>query len=143
LPRDELALLCSPVGNPGNAADPTTGFGAVGYSYNIGKFDITVSQYVEFLNAKDPNGTNSLGLWSSSGTFYATYNGISFSPGNPAGSKYGVISGDGNHPVNFVGWYSAIRFANWLNNGGLSTSDTETGDTMQVIDISRVEMVNG
>ena len=37
-----------------------------------------------------------------------------------------MISGDGNHPVNYETWYSAIRFANWLDNGQVAGS-TETG----------------
>ena len=39
-----------PVGNPGNAADPATGslYGAVGYNYNIGKYDVTLAQYAAF-----------------------------------------------------------------------------------------------
>jgi hypothetical protein len=32
----------------------------------------------------------------------------------------------GNKPVNYVTWYDAIRFANWLNNGQ-GSGDTETG----------------
>jgi formylglycine-generating enzyme required for sulfatase activity len=32
----------------------------------------------------------------------------------------------GNKPVNFVSWYDAIRFANWLHNGQ-GNGDTETG----------------
>ena len=54
------------------------------------------------------------------------YGGISFNAGNANGSKYSVISGSGNHPVNYVSWYDAIRFANWLNNGQ-GSGDTETG----------------
>jgi formylglycine-generating enzyme required for sulfatase activity len=51
----------TPVGNPGNTNDPADGdsftsgiqnFGAVPYAYNIDKYDVTTSQYVEFLNAK-------------------------------------------------------------------------------------------
>ena len=41
-------------------------FGAVSYKYNIGKCEVTNSQYAEFLNAKDPAGTNTLALWNSS-----------------------------------------------------------------------------
>src|SRR5262245_27372895 len=49
------------VGNPGNACDPQSQgcFGAVGYAYNIGTYEVTNAQYVEFLNAKaasDPYG---------------------------------------------------------------------------------------
>jgi formylglycine-generating enzyme required for sulfatase activity len=39
-----------PVGNPGNQAD-TTGYGAVAYSYKIGKYEVTNEEYAEFLNA--------------------------------------------------------------------------------------------
>ena len=39
------------VGNPGNANDPDTGnlYGRVGYSYQIGKYNVTIAQYVAFL----------------------------------------------------------------------------------------------
>ena len=39
------------VGNPGNAADPNTGAGAVSYTYRISKFEVTNDEYAEFLNA--------------------------------------------------------------------------------------------
>ena len=39
-----------PVGNAGNAAD-TTGYGAVAYDYALGKYEVTLNQYSEFLNA--------------------------------------------------------------------------------------------
>jgi len=129
-----VTMSWSYVGNPGNAADSADGdyqtpgvqnFGAVPYSYNIGTYDVTNSQYVEFLNAKDPRGANSLGLYSSRMS-NAVYGGINFNSGNANGSKYSVISGDANHPVNSVNWYDAIRFANWMNNGQ-GNGDTETG----------------
>ena len=43
-----------PVGNTGNTADTrydSTGFGAVNYAYNIGKYEVTAGQYTAFLNA--------------------------------------------------------------------------------------------
>ena len=58
-----------PVGNPGNAGElsgasvggfgPDRICGAVNYSYQIGKYEVTAGQYTEFLNAKaksDPYG---------------------------------------------------------------------------------------
>ncbi len=49
------------IGNAGNAAD-TTGYGAVGYNYSIGTYDISVNQ----LNAATSNGVAGLGngYWS-------------------------------------------------------------------------------
>ena len=38
------------VGNPGNM-DDNTGYGAVDYAYQIGKYEVTAGQYTEFLNA--------------------------------------------------------------------------------------------
>jgi formylglycine-generating enzyme required for sulfatase activity len=119
-----VTIAWSPVGNPGNAND-ATGYGAVGYTYNIGTYDVTNSQYVEFLNAKDPTGANPLGLYSNNMS-NGPYDGIDYNSGAANGKKYSAIPGDGNHPVNFVTWYSAIRFANWLNNGQ-GNGDTETG----------------
>ncbi len=40
-----------PVGDPGNVADPLTGYGSVPYTYSMGEYDVTVGQYCQFLNA--------------------------------------------------------------------------------------------
>ena len=62
MPAGQTSLQFVPVGDPGNAAD-STGYGAVPYKYQMGKYDVTTAQYVEFLNAvaaaDDPYG-----LWS-------------------------------------------------------------------------------
>ena len=97
------------------------------YVYNIGTKDVTASQYVEFLNAKDTGGANTLFLYNGNMS-NPTYGGISFTAGNPSGSKYGVIGTRGDHPANYISWYDAIRFANstayglvagvWTENGG-------------------------
>ena len=52
------------VGNPGNAND-TTGYGAVADAFRIGKFEWTNAQYVEFLNAIDPDGSNPNAVYNS------------------------------------------------------------------------------
>ena len=46
-----ITIATVPVGNAGNAPDPSTGFGEVDYTYNIGKYDVTLGQYTAFLNA--------------------------------------------------------------------------------------------
>jgi formylglycine-generating enzyme required for sulfatase activity len=114
------------VGNPDNAAD-STGYGAVGYSYNIGTYDVTNSQYVAFLNSNVPDGeiADPLALYNSNMS-NATYGGITYNSGAASGSKYSVISGKGDYPANYVTFYNALRFANWLNNGQVPGS-TEMG----------------
>src|SRR5262250_3270230 len=56
-----VTMAWTPIGNPGNACDPQSQgcFGAVGYSYSIGTYEVTNAQYTEFLNAiaaSDPTG---------------------------------------------------------------------------------------
>ena len=58
----EVTFDWATVGNPGNA-DDTTGLGGIDYTYRISKYEVTNSQYTEFLNAVDPYGFNSLGLY--------------------------------------------------------------------------------
>ncbi|HEV3137499.1 MAG TPA: SUMF1/EgtB/PvdO family nonheme iron enzyme [Pirellulales bacterium] len=128
-PASAVTVDWSPVGNPGNAPDQNFHgqgqFGAVGYAYKIGTYDVTNSQYAEFLNTKDPTGANALGLYNGNMSS-APFGGINFNSGNASGNKYSVISGDGSHPVNYATWYDSIRFANWLNNGQ-GNGDTESG----------------
>jgi formylglycine-generating enzyme required for sulfatase activity len=77
------------VGNPGNANDTGgTNNGAVAYSYQIGKYDVTIGQYAAFLNAADPNGTNPNGIYNSSMATDLNIAGISYTSGAAAGSKY-------------------------------------------------------
>jgi formylglycine-generating enzyme required for sulfatase activity len=126
-PARAVTIEWVPVGNAGNANDPFTGsqFGGVAYNYSIAKYDVTNRQYAEYLNTKDPTGSNALGLWNSN-FGNAFYGGISFNGGNANGSKYVLTVGRENHPLNYVTWYEAIRFANWLNNGQ-GSGDTESG----------------
>ena len=114
------------VGNPGNTGElsgygaggvegPDRICGAVGYTYNIGKYEVTAGQYTEFLNAvartSDRHGLYNVSMWS-----------------DPWGCKiqrtltsdiytYTVAADRANRPVNWVSWGDAARFANWLYNG--------------------------
>jgi hypothetical protein len=94
------------IGDPGNAADDT-GFGAVETAYRIGKFEVTVGQYVEFLNAKA--ASDPLGLYPD-----GVNSGIERS-GSPG--SYTYVAPLGSLPVNYVDFYDALRFVNWLHNG--------------------------
>jgi sulfatase modifying factor 1 len=110
------------VGNAGNAADPSTGYGAVGYNYQIGKYEVTNAQYGAFLNAKA--ATDSYGLYHD----YMSSYGITRS-GSSGSYTYSVTTALANRPVVYVTWFDAARFANWLANGQ-GTGDTETGSYM-------------
>lgn len=113
------------VSNPGNAADTATGFGAVGHAYRIGKYEVTNSQYAAFLNNVDSSGANPNSIYHP-GMGSDARGGINFSAGAPAGSKYSVKPNMGNKPVNYVSWYDAARFVNWLASEQ-GAGGTETG----------------
>jgi len=115
-----------PVCNPGNAPDTrysTPGYGAVGYTYNTGKYEVTAGQYTEFLNKVA--GTDTYGLYSG---YMAGGCDIQRS-GSPGSYTYSVAADWANRPVNYVSWGDGARFANWLHNGqptgpqGLSTTE--------------------
>jgi formylglycine-generating enzyme required for sulfatase activity len=108
-----------PVGNPGNAPD-TTGFGAVSYSYQMGKFEVTAAQYCEFLNAVAR--TDSYGLYEFRMAADQRCGGCNIVRSGSSGSYAYTVAADwANRPVNWVNWASAARFANWLTNGQPAT----------------------
>lgn len=122
-----ITIETVPVGNAGNAADPTTGYGAVGYDYRMGKYEVTLHQYTVFLNAV------------AVADYYGLYNAKMQSEPNIAGIarqgsfgsySYSVI-GSGLRPVTYVSWFDAARFVNWLENGqpsgAMAAGSTETG----------------
>ena len=128
-----VTIALSTVGNPGNEADPATGsaYGNVSYTFNIGTYDVTVSQYTAFLNAvaqTDQYGLYNIWLDGRDSTI-----GPSISRSGSAGSySYAVMGSSGDFPITYVSWYDAARFSNWLNNGQPQThvedaTTTETG----------------
>ena len=113
------------VGNAGNAPD-TTGYGAVAYPYAIGSAEVTNAQYAAFLTAVAATDTNALYNVNMGGSFGGiTRSGVSGS------YTYATVSGRENNPVNYVSFWDAARFANWLHNGqpvgGQNSGTTEGG----------------
>jgi sulfatase modifying factor 1 len=94
-------------------SDGTTGNGSVSSVYRISKFEVTVAQYTEFLNAvaaSDPNGV------------YKTLMGSGFfgnitRTGSDGSFDYTAFAGVENMPMSRVAFYDTIRFVNWLDNG--------------------------
>lgn len=110
------------VGDPGNPPN-TNGWGTVSGTFRIAKQEITNSQYVSFLNAADSVGTNPNGIYNPQMGSDAN-GGIVFNAGAVSGAKYSVKAGlspnavsYSSMPVIFTTWFSAARFANWLQNG--------------------------
>ena len=105
------------MGNAGNAGElsgsgvggygPDRVCGAVAYEYNIGKYEVTAGQYVEFLNAVA--ATDTYGLYTAlmgSGRY-----GSKIERSGSSGSyTYSVAIDWANRPVNYVNWGDTARF---------------------------------
>ena len=115
------------VGDIGNPSDPTTGYGAVGYGYSIGRYEVTLSQYCAFLNAVGATDTYRLYDTSMGSVSYS----LGISRTGASGSYSYSVIGSGNRPVTYVSWFDAARFVNWLHNGqptgAQDASTTERG----------------
>jgi hypothetical protein len=112
------------VGDINNAADTggTVGVGSVGYSYAIGKYLVTNSEYAEFLNAVASDDTYSL-----YNTNMAKVRGGITRSGTNGSYTYAVKTYYGNKPVVIVSFFNCARYCNWLHNGkptGAQTSIT-------------------
>jgi formylglycine-generating enzyme required for sulfatase activity len=103
------------VGNAGNAAD-TTGFGAVGYDYNIGTYEVTNTQYTEFLNAVGATDINGIYNNGTSGILRSC----------TPNCTYTTVAARASQPANFVTFYDVLRFANWMHNGQPSGAQDNT-----------------
>jgi formylglycine-generating enzyme required for sulfatase activity len=140
MPNGQTSLQFVTVGDPGNAGDTqvmvtdgTTGYGSVPYTYQMGTYDVTLSQYTAFLNAVAQ--TDTYGLYNSHmGTdfpYYFSVN-IGITQSGSSGTYSYSVMGNGNVPVFDVTWGDAARFCNWLQNGQLTVAQgglaiTETG----------------
>lgn len=125
------------VGNAGNAAQSSAnrnhaqsggdGFGSVSYDYHIGTHEVTNAQYTAFLNAvaaSDPHGlwNTNMGSIDRAGISRSGSSGSYTYSVRTATSGYNNGQSMGNMPVNYVSFWDAARFTNWL-----TTGDTETG----------------
>ena len=140
-PRFALAavdMILVPVGNPGNAADRSTGYGRVDAAFQIGKYEVTLGEYTAFLNAIAAADTNA--VYDPAMYEDETSAGIE-RDGSPGSYTYAVSGPNGitpegaddpaNRPVAYVTWFDAARFANWMANGqpagAQSAATTENG----------------
>jgi len=134
-PKPAVQLAWVTVGAPGNApdtevmaADRTTGYGAVPYTFSISKFLITNAQYAAFLNAV-ASESDPYVLYhpcASKTSCYRAGSGI-VRTGTPGAYSYAVEAGRARRPVNYVNLWDSLRFANWMNNGQGGAGTTEYG----------------
>lgn len=105
------------VDSAGNSSD-TPGYGSVSYDYHIGAYAVTNAQYAFVLNSvatSDPHGLYNTNM----GT---NLRGGIIRNGSSGSYTYSVKDGFANKPVNYVSFWDAARFSNWLTSG-----DTEVG----------------
>ena len=137
------------VGDPGNKKDERTGSGSVDYVYNIGKYEVTIQQYADFLNAvasSDPyqlynpnmaTDLNIAGIARSGASGSYRYSVMAPAGVNPDGAQ-----SPGNRPIAYVSWFDAARFANWMHNGQGAGSTEEGAYTLKGVTTGAAVSVN-
>ena len=100
--------------------------GAVGYRYDIAQLEITVKQYVAFLNTVDPDGADPDDLYvgTESSTAWPKYGQINFRTKAAPGEHYFVAHPEwADKPYGFADFLRAARFVNSMYNGKLLAKD--------------------
>jgi formylglycine-generating enzyme required for sulfatase activity len=96
--------------------------GGVEYRYGIGQLEVTVRQWVAFLNTVDPRGRNKHHLYSAdeSSSAWPKYGQIDFSRSASRGRHYSVASPEwADKPYAFANFLRSARFVNSLYRGRL------------------------
>ncbi len=142
-PPSVLTLKTVKVGAPGNPSVGITPFadavypscaeapagppacqqvGEVGYRYGIGQLEVTVAQWVAFLNTVDPSGRDRHRLFSEneSSAAWPRFGAVDFSSEAPRGRRYTVASPEwADKPYGNANFLRTARFVNSLYNGRL------------------------
>ena len=97
------------VGNPHNDGDVQSQgtFGAVDYSYNIGKYEVTENQWDAVSGASTTDLLDDSGFWS------------------------------GDQPVAHISWYEIAMFCNWLTSGDVTNGAYAINGSGEVTAIDR------
>jgi formylglycine-generating enzyme required for sulfatase activity len=103
--------------------------GGVKYGYGIGQLEVTVAQWVAFLNTADPAGRNKHKLYSSdeSAASWPKFGQIDFAAGAAEGRHYSVASPEwADKPYGFANFLRSARFVNSLYNGRLLAKEASS-----------------
>ncbi|HEV7614705.1 MAG TPA: hypothetical protein VGO36_00570 [Solirubrobacterales bacterium] len=125
---DAVYRSCSEAPQPkGPRAPVCQEVGSVGYAYGLGKLEVTVGQWVKFLNTVDPAGRNVHRLYSDteSGAAWPRFGQLDFSSGAPAGHHYSAAAPEWlDKPYGFANFLRSARFVNSLYNGEVVSRDS-------------------
>ena len=124
LQATSITIDTAHVGDANNPADTILSSGAyrgsISYEYNIGTTEVTAGQYAAFLNAVASTG-DTYGLYNAN--MYNLSHGCGIQKVDNGNGTYSYVATKGDKlPVNYVSFYDAARFCNWL-----TTGNTETG----------------
>jgi sulfatase modifying factor 1 len=114
------------VGVAVNPVDPATGYGAVAVEFQISAYEVTIGQWVEFLNAKQTSEPANGAEWLWLPSMVTDQNVAGIARNGADGSYTYEATGSPERPVTFVSWLDAARYVNWLHNGK-GSGDTESG----------------
>ena len=123
------SMLFVSVGDLNNTADTqvmndgTSGYGSVGYLYDLGKYEVTNAQYTVFLKdaAKTTLYSTTWGLYNTQmGNTSNKRTGITQSGSSPS-FTYALRANFDYKPVNYVNWNNAAAFCNWLTTGDVNS----------------------
>ncbi|UUN28272.1 hypothetical protein [Streptomyces sp. FIT100] len=113
---------------PESTSDCQT-LGAVAYPYEIGQLEITVGQWVAFLNTVDPDGRDRHDLYedTESSSAWPKYGQVDFDEDAARGRHYAVGYPQWtSKPYGFANFLEAARLANSLDNGRILSKETTT-----------------
>ncbi len=137
--KDEMYGRCSaaPPPNPEKPRAPKCmDVGSVDYRYGIGQLEVTVEQYVAFLNTVDPQGTNKRRLYShtESGKAWPRFGQINFKRKAKPGKHYSLAAPEwANKPYGFANFLRSARFANSLFNGKLLNKEESSAGNFKYV----------
>ncbi len=109
--------------------------GAVNHPYGIGELEITVDQWVAFLNTVDADGTDPHDLYnpSESSSAWPRFGQINYSAKAKDGSHYSVAFPEwSDKPYGFSNFLRAARFVNSLQNGKLISKSKSTSAGFEI-----------
>ena len=121
--KDALYASYAEVPAPANPRAPVCqAVGGVAYGYGIGQLEVTVGQWVKFLNTVDPHGRNRYNLYAEteSGEAWPRFGQIDYDPNTKPGRSYSLAAPEwADKPYGFANFLRAARFVNSVQNGKL------------------------